>query len=496
MTDRTLEQQYADLLRGGEDNSPLTTSAYKFSMAQAGFPLRHEYFYLHFRRGGPLFIPFDFKAVMRELHPRLPNIREQAWLTSHGYGFTPAMLAALEGELHVYAQPEGTWANDAEPVITQSGPSFLVSWFEDLVIAFQFPMQVATAIHDGVREFTASCEAEAKIIHLVYEAMQNYLPESETRGPLRIEVKEELFRANLFERLGHLKRALGGETNRVFEVGGRSMTCTAHHRIVLEECMKAGINRTASAKMAYDLWMVPVGTTGHEHQERHGQDIDGFRAVRDQRPEPPSYLFDTYDPLKSGIPAAIETMLEDRKRRCSVRFDSGDQPQQLRQFRKAQREHGLDLFYLFMDGYDDKRVSMMEGTCRALKVPAEDRHYGIGGWLVIDPEIHQFSRNVVAMVYKLSQTGGPGYDGKTGARNVRKYSGTPGKESHTGRLVLFLDGQGNRYIAQQGEGLSTGHGVWLSRTCHLRPTGPSIVSPGTEAINEACRVRDLYWENF
>jgi len=38
--EQSLEQRYADLLRGGADNSPLATDGYKFSMAQAGAPLR------------------------------------------------------------------------------------------------------------------------------------------------------------------------------------------------------------------------------------------------------------------------------------------------------------------------------------------------------------------------------------------------------------------------------------------------------------------------
>jgi len=489
VTEPTIERRYADLLRGGEDNSPLATAGYKFSMAQAGFPLRHESFYLHYRRGGGLFIPFDFAKVLQHLRPRLPDSREQGFLLANGYGMTPAMMAALQGDLHVYAQPKGSWANEAEPVVVPSGPSFLVSWFEDMAIAFHFPMQVATAMIDGQRQFKATCEDEAEVIRLVAESMPEI---DDLANDLHVEVCEQIYREGLRERLSLLNDALDGDINRAFEVGTRSMSCMAQHRIALEECKRAGIQRTANVQLAYDLYMIPVGTTGHEHQERHGADINGFRAVRDQRPEPPSYLFDTYDPIKSGIPAAIEAMLEDRtRRRCSVRFDSGDQDDQLRRFLIAEGHYGVKPLYLFMDGYDDIRVRSMEATGYGYGVPAERRHYGIGGYIVIDPDICQFSRNTVAMVYKLAQTGGPGHDGKTGCRNVRKYSGTKGKASNAGRLIVVLGCEGERYIAQQGEGLALSG--TLSNACNApRPTKPSILSPMTETINEVCRVRDLW----
>ena len=48
----------------------LATDAYKFSMAQAGFPLRRETFYFSFRRGGPQYVPFDFAEMIGALAPR------------------------------------------------------------------------------------------------------------------------------------------------------------------------------------------------------------------------------------------------------------------------------------------------------------------------------------------------------------------------------------------------------------------------------------------
>jgi len=284
------------------------------------------------------------------------------------------------------------------------------------------------------------------------------------------------------------------------------MSCMAQHRIVLEECKAAGINRTANVKLAYDLYMTPVGTTGHEHQMRHGADIDGFRAIRDQRPEPPSYLFDTYDPEMVGIPAAIQAMQEHRTRSCSVRFDSGDQPRQLRMFRLAEQGRGIRPFYLFMDGYDDERVAEMESLICKLQVNPDRQdfdpglarkncHYGLGSYFV-DTEDAVFTRSRVAMVYKLTSTGGPGFDGKLGRRDVMKYSGSLGKESLPGLLFVLVAFNGDRYICQEGENFVPPSGIL--RDCGVnpeRPTRPSILSPATISLIKACQARDFGGKN-
>jgi len=480
----SIEQLYAEALRGGEDNSPLATDGYKFAMAQAGFPLRHEEFYLHYRKGGPLFIPFDFAQVVKALRPRLPNTREQGFLTTHGYGMTPAMEAAIQGDLKVWTQPKGTWANENEPLVVPSGPSFLVSWLEPLLIAFNFPMQVATALLDGVRDFTASCNDEAHIIRLVWASLveQRLTP---LRDTLQIKVSDS-YLESLKKRLDNLKSTVP-DMNQVFDVGMRGMTCMEQHRLVVSACKEAGITRTSNVKLAYELYLIPVGTTGHEHQQRHGRDIEGFRAIRDQRPEPPSYLFDTYDPEWTGsgndigIPAAISVMLEDPNRRCSVRFDSGDQERQLQKFVEAQNEHDLNFFYLFMDGYDDTRVWRMCIYAETLGVSVSDCHFGIGGYLVCDP-LNPYTRNKVAMVYKLCQSGGSGV-----GCAVRKYSGTAGKASIAGHPRVAIDEHGQRVIYQEGES------PYNPRTLTKapRPVTFTIQSPGTLALNRTCTLRDF-----
>jgi len=98
----------------------------------------------------------------------------------------------------------------------------------------------------------------------------------------------------------------------------------------------------------------------------------------------------------------------------------------------------------------------------------------------------------VAMVYKLTTTGGPGYDGEMGRRNVLKYSGSPGKESLPGLLFVLVAYNGDRYICQEGEGFKPPSGFRRDGGTNIqRPTNPSILSPATLALIEQCRVRDF-----
>src|SRR5690606_8699261 len=74
--------------------SVLATDAYKFSMAQAGFPLRRETFYLSFRFGGFQYVPFDLAAIVRAHVADLrPGPDDLAFARAHGYGLSDAMEA-------------------------------------------------------------------------------------------------------------------------------------------------------------------------------------------------------------------------------------------------------------------------------------------------------------------------------------------------------------------------------------------------------------------
>jgi nicotinic acid phosphoribosyltransferase len=434
----TVAQKLVRLMTGMERPSALMTDAYKNSMAQAGFPLRYEAFYATLRRGGPWYVPFNFEEIIQALVPLPPSEKEELFLNETGYGLTAAMRVALSGKIEVTAAPEGSWILGKEPLLVTKGPSFLVSWLEPLAIMLNFPVQVATAMMNGAREFPCSCSDEASIVQLVARHMG-------VRG-VTTEVDEGKYVQRVRENLAKIKEALGGEIHRGFEVGMRGATCMEQHRLALQECKEAGMTQTSNLFLARELRLTPVGTSGHEHQERWGSDIAGFRAIRDMRPNRPSYLPDTYGLYSLGLPAAIKVIQEEPTRSAIVRLDSGDQKKQVEILLKELPPEQYPLWGLiFEDGYNDKKTREMELYCEA-KIARWQRLYGYGGFIVTESSPSPYKRDNASAVYKLCWSAGP----------RMKTSGTPGKESLPGlpvifRLIAYQSPLADGLIGQEGE---------------------------------------------
>lgn len=428
---------YSRALTGDTGPSVLMTDAYKSSMAQAGFPLRPETFNLTLRRGGPHFLPFNFAEVARHLLLGMawgPGEKEWNQRSTNPYQCTAAMLSALESDqIEVWSPPAGSWVGNGEPILTVTAPSFKASWLEPLAIMFRFPIQVATAIKNGVTEFKCSCEDEERIVRLVLEALN-------VNGTYTVTTDQVGYLYAVAQNVQAIKTALNGELHRAFEVGLRAASCIQMHRAALVVCQSHGLHHTSSMFGAMCLGLTPVGTTGHEHQQRWMNDEAGFRAMRDMRSAPPSYLFDTYDALEKGIPAAIKVMEEDPTRKCAVRFDSGDQDEQLRRFLEAERLYGIRPLYIFEDSYTAQKTVLNEAFCNSYGMEPATRLYGYGGFIVNPEGAVQFRRDDVSAVYKLSQTG---------TVPVMKTCGE--KSSLPGKPILLVSTDGHRIIAQQGE---------------------------------------------
>lgn len=460
---------------GTERSSVLMTDAYKFSMAQAGEPLRSEIFYLSFRRPGWYYIPFDIAKLVPLLRPAQISDSEQFALQNSGLELNSQMKEALSGELIVEAAPKGSWVRENEPIVSIEGPSFLVSWLEALCIWMNFPIQIASeALLSGRREFVCSCEDEAEIVRLVLESI-DLLFES------NVVVDENSFFDAVKEKAIALQCSLEMSDTvecRIFEVGMRGATCMEMHRICLRAAKQADITMTSNVWLAHELGMSPVGSTGHEHQMRFDNDIAAFRAIRDRRKAAPSYLFDTYDAVSLGIPAAILVLRESPDKDASVRFDSGDMEKQLRQF----VDSGVSPNYIFMDGMNPSQLISIEALCKQLEIPLERRWYGVGGYLGCQSLEHLLTRNRVSAVYKLSQSG---------SRPVMKFS-THGKQSLPGRLVVLRKTSGVgpvSVIAQHGEIYRDNYiplKEWRIGPLGIRPEGTSPEpSPRTQIEMDA-----------
>jgi len=461
-----LLKAFVRALLGRETASPLMTDAYKAAMAQAGFPLREETFVLTLRKGGPFYIPFELKELVPLLVPAQPTKDEQEWLEKFGYGYTPAMCKALQGRLTVLAPPVGSWVGAGAPICTVTGPSFLVSFLEPLLLMLSYSIQIATAMKQGERHFYTSCPEEAELL-VVLARMQN-VPTLHGKDALCLEM-DNAWQDNLRVSISKISEALKGELDRAFEVGLRSATCYMHHLDVLRICLSSGLLATSDLYGAKLFSMIPKGTTGHEHQMRW--DVDdriGYRAVRDMRPGMPSYLFDTTDPITMGLPAAFDVIAENPEQKCALRFDSGNQDEQFlmiqRHFKKYNFERPL---LIFEDSYTAEKTLVNEAFCELHGWPQNLRAYGYGGYLVSGPLKTPYNRDRVSAAYKLA---------KTADQPVRKKGGNPdgSKASLPGIPILLQSEQDPclHLVAQWGERAA---GFGFVKPSDQAPTGPIVL---------------------
>lgn len=421
----------------------LQTDGYKFSMAEAGYPLRRETFYYSHRRGGPHLLPFDVRQEIEALLPRPLSPHEESFFEAHGLSISRAVREALaERRLVIRALPKGSWFFDREPAFSVTGPAGLVSWLEPLVVQLHYRIQVATlARRDPSRLAMAvarvPCERQREIIRETLEAIGASAPP--------IEVEPETYRDHVLDRVRALVEIVQ-DPSRIFEVGLRAATCPEQHLIALDACREAGVVHTSNVAGAQAVGLRPVGTMGHEHVQRYGSDEAAFRAMRDRLTGPVSFLLDTFSTIHSGLPVALAMLAEDPGRPHRMRLDSGDKETQFLIACAMARSRGVRPRFVLEDGFDQALTSTFEDLRRLQGLPADDVVYGYGGYIVREPH-DLLGRDRVAAVYKVSQTGG---------RATMKFGDAPdgGKASTPGEPVLTRIFDGCRWsglIQQHGE---------------------------------------------
>lgn len=422
-------------------DSVLATDGYKFSMAEAGWPLRREVFYYSHRKGGWQVMPVDVPAIVQAILPKA-TAADYEYLAKHEYemgvGFKHAI--AQKHRIEVRAIPKGAWFFDREPVFSVVGPSALVSWLEPMLLMLNFQIQVATgALTDRERAASelavATCGREKE---LILEVLDNV---GVRPWDIRVDASGygERVKATARELIG-----IVGEPARVFEVGMRAASCMDQHRLALEACRELGIKRTSNVLLARELSMTPVGTMGHEHVQRYGSDEAAYRAMRDRRPNRSSFLLDTFDTLRSGLKHAFLLMKEDPSHGDSIRYDSGDKQAQYRHAVAEGRRLGLEPVHILEDGFDAKMTREFEALRHELKVAAEHQVYGYGGTLVARPAGRPQTRDRVAAVYKLAQTG---------PRATMKFADEAGggKESIPGEPEIWRRQSGDGALGMVGQ---------------------------------------------
>jgi nicotinate phosphoribosyltransferase len=479
--------------------SLLATDGYKLSMAEAGWPLRRETFYLCHRLGGLQVLPFDPIAELRALLP-FPAFEDFGFLDRYGYEMGAGFKAAVAAgdALELQGLPRFSVFHQREPVLAVTGPSALVSWLEPLVLHWSWRIQVATlavlepeALPAAVA--TVTCEAQRELTLRTLDAVGVRAP------PIAVDSDGYVRRVRAAAEA--LVRVVG-DADRIFEVGLRAATCVEQHLLALEGCRLAGVRRTSHVLGAKRLGLVPVGTMGHEHVQRYGGDEVAFRAMVERRPQRSSFLLDTYDTLRSGLPAAFKLLVERPREGDSIRYDSGDKEVQLREAVRLGRETGVQPVHILEDGFDEPQTRRFEALRLELGLPPDRVVYGFGGHLVARPSGSPLTRDRVGAVYKLSSTGGRATMKFGDEASAGQAGALGGKQSLPGRPVLFrrLEGQGAFGLAgQAGEAPPPGYATLTNAS--ERPLAVGLaearqvpaaqlamgVSPATRALLEALR---------
>jgi nicotinic acid phosphoribosyltransferase len=449
-----------------EKDPYLCTDAYKYRMGLCGFPLKEETFYLSFRHPGIYNIPFDIKEVMSRVCSRISESVPAAspeFLTKHNYPMTPAMIAALKATPKIWAAPKGSWVGGGNPIVTITGPSFLVSMLEPIVLKLNFPIQIATAmIKEGVFEFaTCSCY-QSKLVREMAELLsrQVTITEIDRTNQIRIHFK------NLLDSL------YDGNPERILEVGCRGLV--EWKTSFLSVLASHGLKYTSDVYSAKFLGLTPVGTTGHEHQQRWGGDESAFRALCDMSDRQPGFLPDTYDEQR-GLETAMQVAKEYGKP-VTFRFDNRNT--MLDNFKMLVQKGFGPCTFVFMDGMNPESISKVESARVELGIPASQVLFGVGGYLSCDTMPHPYTRNRVSAVYKLS---------KSGNMPTMKFS-TPEKQSLPGIPVLFQGPFEKRMIGQLGETPPADYSTTLSPLLG-RDIPSSTLSPKTQQLIAECKQR-------
>lgn len=465
----------------------LETDGYKFSMAEAGWPLRPETFYYSHRKGGLQVLPVNVERFVKDRLPRVEP-EDYVFLARNGYEMGGGFKAAIElgDRLQVASLPEGARFFDREPVFTVSGPSALVSWLEPLLLQLHFRIQLATAaladtaaLRENVR--TVTCEGTRQVILETLDAIDVAPPE--------IEIRPEEYHERVLRTARELV-SIVEDPRRIFEVGLRSATSFEEHELALVALKEAGIRLTSHVELARRLGMVPVGTMGHEHIQRYGSDPAAFRAMVDRRPGRASFLLDTFDTLRSGIPTAYQILRERPGVGDSIRYDSGDKHAQYRFACQLARDEGLEPVHVLEDGFNAELTREFESMRVEEGVPPRQQIYGYGGYLVAKPSGSIYQRDRVAAVWKLAASGG---------RPTMKFGDEAGggKESIPGRPVVFRrkDGETGPFglIGQEGEAPPKGYDLLTGSAPPAGsspPAGEALTiqpSPATRALVQALR---------
>lgn len=153
-----------------------------------------------------------------------------------------------------------------------------------------------------------------------------------------------------------------------------------------------GCGSTSCVMAARDFGIPASGTMAHSWVQMFPTEYDAFKKYAELYPDACVLLVDTYNVLKSGVPAAIKVFKEMKPAKMGIRIDSGDVSYLTKQARKMLDEAGLtDCTIVVSNSLDEYiiRDVILEG--------AQINSFGVGERLITAK-----SEPVFGGVYKLA----------------------------------------------------------------------------------------------
>ncbi|MGI6731853.1 MAG: nicotinate phosphoribosyltransferase [Anaerovoracaceae bacterium] len=149
---------------------------------------------------------------------------------------------------------------------------------------------------------------------------------------------------------------------------------------------------TACAIAERDFKIPAMGTMAHSWVQMFPNEYEAFKAYAEVYPDNCVLLVDTYNVLKSGLPAAIKVFKEMKPEKMGIRIDSGDVTYLTKRARKMLDEAGLQECTIVVSNSLDEyiiRDVISQGACVD--------YFGVGERLITSR-----SEPVFGGVYKLS----------------------------------------------------------------------------------------------
>lgn len=127
-----------------------------------------------------------------------------------------------------------------------------------------------------------------------------------------------------------------------------------------------GCAGTACAIADRDYGIKALGTMAHSWVQMYPDEYSAFKKYAEVYPDNCTLLVDTYNVLKSGVPAAIRVFKEMKPRKMGIRIDSGDVTYLTKKSRQMLDEAGLQDCQIVVSNSLDEyiiRDVILEGAC-------------------------------------------------------------------------------------------------------------------------------------